>query len=209
MAGGAGGVIEGKITVTAGSTLTVIVGRAGGKPEGAMSEIELTQEQKENLRKVGAVAFDIEAKWPYVPSAYREKNDKDESLDLSNSFSLVYIAGNSNIVIDIPAAGDNDSDGETVEDDDSTEGSDVDNIMFDITGDWTTTPSNHWVNQGNSGDCIAERNRSYATTISQTGDSVVINGNGQRYSGNMSGATCSVSMEVKAPLEQGTSGAEK
>ena len=141
--------------------------------------------------------------WKIVDIIVRlKKNDKDESLDLSNSFSLVYIAGNSNIVIDIPAASDNDSDGETVEDDDSTEGSDVDNNIFDITGDWTTTTSNHWVNQGNSGGCIAERNRSYATTINQTGDSVIINGNGQRYSGNMSGATCSVSTSY--PEDGGT-----
>mgnify|MGYP001404106416 FL=1 len=146
--------------------------------------------------------------WKIVDTIVRlVKNDKDQSLDLSNSFSLVYIAVSPNMVIDISATGDNDSDGETVEDDDeSTEGnddgSDSGNNMFDISGDWTTTTSNHWVNQGNSGDCIAERNRSYATTISQTGDSVVINGNGQRYSGNMSGATCSISTSY--PEDGGT-----
>jgi len=41
-----------------------------------MSDIELTQEMKDRLKKIGCLGFELEEEWKYVPRSYREKDKK-------------------------------------------------------------------------------------------------------------------------------------
>ena len=43
-----------------------------------MSDIILTKEIKEHLKKAGALGFDLENQWPYVPEVYRKIDKKKE-----------------------------------------------------------------------------------------------------------------------------------
>ncbi len=43
-----------------------------------MAEVQLTKEQKERLKEVGCLGFELKDQWPYVPKAYRKVNNKGE-----------------------------------------------------------------------------------------------------------------------------------
>lgn len=53
-----------------------------------MPDIELTKEQQKKLKAAGAVAFDLENQWPYVPIVYREKDEKNEYIFPKNLWPI-------------------------------------------------------------------------------------------------------------------------
>jgi hypothetical protein len=59
---------------------------------------------------------------------------------------------------------------------------------YDATGTWTYTTSGNWVNPGTAG-CSADSDETTAVTVTQSGDNVSVDINGQVFTGTVSGAT--------------------
>jgi hypothetical protein len=59
---------------------------------------------------------------------------------------------------------------------------------YDATGTWTYTTSGNWVNSGNAG-CSADPDETIAVSVTQSGDNVSVDIDGQVYTGTVSDAT--------------------
>jgi hypothetical protein len=59
---------------------------------------------------------------------------------------------------------------------------------YDATGSWTYTTSNNWVNSGNAG-CYASYDETTGVYITQSGNNVSVEIDGQSFTGTVSGAT--------------------
>ncbi len=59
---------------------------------------------------------------------------------------------------------------------------------YDATGTWAVTTSNHWIDQGNSGDCTGGSPECKIVTIGQSGDTFTLTMDGKSYPGTVSGA---------------------
>lgn len=60
---------------------------------------------------------------------------------------------------------------------------------YDASGTWTISTSNHWIDQGNAGDCEGGSDDTFDIRLNQTGNSVTIVLRGRSYPGTVSGAT--------------------